>query len=61
MPAMESPAINEALLKEIGFTLKLEVKGFPSLLLEKEGVFTAIQHEYSDVMPVLLQVKRHSQ
>jgi putative protein-disulfide isomerase len=58
---MDSPDVHETLLKEIGFTHKLEVKGFPTLLLEKEGVFTAIQHEYSDVMTVLHQVKRLSQ
>ena len=58
---MESAAVHEALLKEIGFTNKLGVKGFPTLLLEKEGVFTAIQHEYIDVITVLYQVKHFSQ
>jgi len=54
---MESPAVHEALLKEIEFTHRLEVKGFPTLLLEKEGVFTGIQHEYNDVKAVLHQIK----
>ena len=58
---MESPAVHEALLKEIGFTRKLDVKGFPTLLLEKEGVYTAIQHKYDDVMAVLHQIKHLSQ
>jgi putative protein-disulfide isomerase len=58
---MESPAVHEALLKETGFARKLDVKGFPTLLLEKEGVYTAIQHGYGDVMAVLDQVKRLSQ
>ncbi len=57
---MESPAVHEALLKEIEFTHRLEVKGFPTLLLEKEGVFTGIQHEYNDVKAVLHQIKRLS-
>lgn len=57
---MESPVIHEALLNEIAFTHTLQVKGFPTLLLEKEGAFTAIQHDYNDVMAVLHQVKRHS-
>ena len=58
---MESSAVHETLLKEIGFTNKLGVKGFPTLLLEKEGVFTAIQHEYIDIITVLHQVKHLSQ
>ncbi len=58
---MESPAVHEALLKEISFSQRLEVKGFPTLLLEKEGVFTALQHDYRDVKNVLHQVKRLSQ
>jgi len=57
---MESPAVHEELLKEIEFTHRLEVKGFPTLLLEKEGVFTGIQHEYNDVKTVLHQIKRLS-
>jgi len=57
---MESPAVHEELLKEIEFTHRLEVKDFPTLLLEKEGVFTGIQHEYNDVKAVLHQIKRLS-
>lgn len=33
---MESPAVHEVLLKEIGFTRKLDVKGFPTLLLKRK-------------------------
>jgi putative protein-disulfide isomerase len=55
---MESPAVQEELLKEIEFTRRLEVKGFPTLLLEKEGVFTAIQYDYNDVKAVLHQIRR---
>jgi putative protein-disulfide isomerase len=58
---LESPAVQEVLLNEIELTRRLEVKGFPTLLLEKAGVFTAIQHEYNDVEAVLHQVKRLSQ
>jgi putative protein-disulfide isomerase len=58
---MQSSAIQQALLKEIEFTHSLEVKGFPTLLLEKEGTFTAIHYDYSDVNAVLLQIKRLSQ
>ncbi|WP_374088202.1 DsbA family protein [Methylomicrobium lacus] len=57
---MESPAVHEELLKEIEFTHRLEVKGFPTLFLEKEGVFTGIQHEYNDVKAVLHRIKRLS-
>ena len=58
---MESPAVHEALLKEIRFTHRMGVKGFPSLLLEREGVITVIQHEYGDVSAVLNEIKRLSQ
>lgn len=55
---VESPAVQEELLKEIEFTRRLEVKGFPTLLLEKEGVFTAIQYDYNDTKTVLHQIRR---
>jgi putative protein-disulfide isomerase len=58
--AMESPAVQEELLKEIEFTHRREVKGFPTLLLEKEGVFTAIQYDYNDAKAVLHQIRRLS-
>jgi putative protein-disulfide isomerase len=58
---LESPAVQEALLNEIEMTRKLDVKGFPTLLLEKAGVFTPIQHDYKEVKAVLHQVKRLSQ
>jgi putative protein-disulfide isomerase len=55
---IESPAVQVELLKEIEFTRRLEVKGFPTLLLEKEGVFTAIQYDYNDAEAVLHQIRR---
>ena len=58
---LESLAVQEVLLNEIELTRRLDVKGFPTLLLEKAGVFTTIQHEYYDVEAVLHQVKRLSQ
>jgi putative protein-disulfide isomerase len=58
--ALVSPAVQEELSKEIEFTQRLEVKGFPTLLLEKEGVFTAIQHDYHNAETVLHQVERLS-
>jgi putative protein-disulfide isomerase len=57
---MESPAVQEELLKEIEFTRRLEVKGFPTLLLEKEGVSTTIQHDYNDAKVALHQIRRLS-
>jgi putative protein-disulfide isomerase len=58
---LESPAVQEVLLNEIEMTRRLDVKGFPKLLLEKAGVFTGIQHEFKDVEAILHQVKRLSQ
>jgi len=58
---LESPGTHQALLEEVAFTRRLEVKGFPTLLLEKQGVFTTIQHDYSDVENVLHQIKLLSQ
>jgi putative protein-disulfide isomerase len=55
---MESPAVQEELLKEIEFTRRREVKGFPTLLLEKEGVFTDIHYDYKDAKTVLHQIRR---
>ena len=58
---LESPAIQEELLKEIELKRRMEIKGFPTLLLKKAGVLTVIQHDYNDVEAVLHQVKRQSQ
>jgi len=55
---LENPAVQEVLLNEIELTRRLNVKGFPTLLLEKAGVFTAIQQEYNNVEALLHQVKR---
>jgi putative protein-disulfide isomerase len=46
------------LLNEIEFSRRLEVKGFPTLLSENEGTFTAIQYDCNDAKTVLHQVKR---
>jgi putative protein-disulfide isomerase len=56
--ALESPVVQEELLKEIEFTHRREVTGFPTLLLEKEGVFTTIQYDYNDAKTVLHQIRR---
>ncbi len=58
---LESPTVHEELLKEIELTCRMEIKGFPTLLLKKAGVLTVIQHDYNDVEAVLHQVKRQSQ
>jgi putative protein-disulfide isomerase len=58
---LENPAVQEVLLNEIELTRRLDVNGFPTLLLEKAGVFTAIQQEYNNVEALLHQVKRLSQ
>ncbi len=58
--ALESPDIHAALLKEIAFTHKLAVNGFPTLVLEKAGMFTAIQIEPFDSKAILQQIKRLS-
>ncbi|MGJ0486636.1 MAG: DsbA family protein [Methylomicrobium sp.] len=55
---MASSAVHEALLKEIAFTHRLGVKGFPTLLLEMDGIFTAIPHDYHVAQTVLDQVER---
>lgn len=57
---IESPSVHEELSKEIEFTHRREVKGFPTLLLEKEGVFTAIRHDYHDAEAVLHQIRLHA-
>jgi putative protein-disulfide isomerase len=54
---IESPAVHEELSKEIEFTHRLEVKGFPTLLLEKKGIFITIQHDYTDAKTVLHQIR----
>ena len=58
---MKSPVIHQALLNEIEFTHRLDVKGFPTLLLEREGIFTAIHLGYDNAKAVLHQVTRLSQ
>lgn len=58
---IESPTVQQTLLKEIEFTRRLEVKGFPTLLLEKEGAFTAIIYDYADHKAALDDIKRFSQ
>lgn len=55
---MKSPTVNDVLMQEIEFTQKLRVKGFPTLLLEDEGLFTNITHDYRDTKSMLLQIKQ---
>lgn len=57
---IESPTVHQALLNEIEFTRRLGVKGFPTLVLEKEGEFTTITFEYADVKELIDKVKRLS-
>jgi putative protein-disulfide isomerase len=58
--ALESPAVHAALLKETAFTHELAVNGFPTLVLEKAGLFTAIHIESLDSKDILQQIKRLS-
>jgi len=55
---IQSPAVNQMLMEEIGFCQKLNVNGFPTLLLERNGVFTNITHDYRNAIVVLDQVKQ---
>jgi putative protein-disulfide isomerase len=57
---MKSPAVHQELLNEINLTRSLDVKGFPTLLLENDGKFTVIQHDYTNVKGVLHHIKRLS-
>ena len=58
---MKSPAVNQALMQEIEFTQRLQVKGFPTLLLEDNGVFTSIPHDYYDAKSMLQRIEQLSQ
>lgn len=55
---MASSAVNQVLMQEIEFTHSMKVKGFPTLLLENNGVFTNIAHDYKDAKSVLGQIKQ---
>ncbi|NOS73211.1 MAG: hypothetical protein HOP36_01450 [Methyloglobulus sp.] len=58
---IDSPAVHQELLSEIEFTSRLEVKGFPTLVLEREGVFTTIIYDYADHKATLDGIKRFCQ
>lgn len=58
---IDSPAVHQELLSEIEFTSRLEVKGFPTLLLEREGGFTTIIYDYADHKAALDGIKRFCQ
>lgn len=58
---IKSSAVNQALMQEIEFMQRLGVKGFPTLLLEKEGKFTNITNDYIDVNSTLNLIKLLSQ
>ena len=55
---INSQAVNQVLMEEIEFTQKLNVNGFPTLLLEINGVLTNIRHDYLSAKMVLDQVKQ---
>lgn len=55
---MNSPAVNQALRQEIEFTQRLNVKGFPTLLLKINGIYTNITHDYKDSSSVLHQIRK---
>ncbi|MEQ1557708.1 MAG: DsbA family protein [Methyloglobulus sp.] len=57
---IDSPAVQQTLLSEIELTSRLEVKGFPTLVLEREGVFTTIKYDYADHKAALDDIKRFS-
>jgi len=58
---IKSPAVNQVLMQEIEFMQRLGVKGFPTLLLEREGKFTNITNDYIDANSALNQIKLLSQ
>ena len=58
---IKSPAVNQVLMQEIEFMQRLGVKGFPTLLLEREGKFTNITNDYIDTNSALNQIKLLSQ
>lgn len=58
---IDSPSVHQILFQEIEFTNRLEVNGFPTLLLEREGVFTGIEHNYDNADAILQQVRSLSQ
>ncbi len=55
---MHSPTVNQALMQEIEFTQKLNVKSFPTLLLENKEVFSSISYDYKDSRRVLQQIRQ---
>jgi len=55
---MKSPTVNQALMQEIAFGQRLNVKGFPTLLLENKGVFIDIPYAYDDAKSVLHQIRQ---
>jgi putative protein-disulfide isomerase len=57
---LESSSVHAALSKEIAFTRELAVNGFPALLLERAGIFTAISIDSFDSKAVLKQIKHLS-
>ena len=58
---IDSPVVHQALFNQIEFTQRVEVKGFPTLLLGKDDLCTTIRYEYGDVEGILNQIKQHSQ
>lgn len=58
---IKSTAVNQGLMQEIEFLRGLGVKGFPTLLLEHNGVFTNITSDYKDAQNMLQQIKQITQ
>lgn len=50
------PAVHAELMDEIQFAQKLQVKGFPTLLLENNGHLTHITHNYQSAKIMLDQI-----
>ncbi|WP_225587458.1 DsbA family protein [Methylomonas fluvii] len=58
---MTSAVVNQALMRDIEFTQTLNVKGFPTLLLENQGIVTAIDYDYTSANNALRQIEHLSQ
>lgn len=55
---MAGPAVHAKLMEEIQFAQKLQVKGFPTLLLENNGLLTHITHNYQNAKIMLDQIMK---
>lgn len=55
-----SPTVNQELIQEIEFAKKQDVKGFPTLLLEKQGIFIRIMHDYENPSNMIREILKQS-